>query len=467
VEYSIRGGEITVADQRGVAGYFRVSVARDDMKAPELYSDEITRYCGYRNLALKEIFSDIDYSGYNNSERRPALNELVCRRHEFSAVIVPKLSRFGRSLKHLTQLFETFDNDGIALVFLDLGMDTSTSQGRLLRNIMASFAEYESDVRADYTRANFRFVTQQGRPFGGLPPYGYLYDRKNRTYRPHPQQADVVRFIFRRYEEGVGQLRIARELTVREIPTAGGLRVWQPGRIGRLLDNPAYAALLRLDGKFVAAKWDPLVSPEQWQRVAERRKVTREKWSRKRAPKRLLAGLVYCEDCGRKAYYTARGGDLPGRYRCSRNDAIAVCVASGANAVRVEDYVTHAFLERARYYLLQGQGTSFIAQRQWDLADRDEKRMLLHAVIERVVIESISEGNGDPGRSGRGIRIEWKDKPATVERPPVNRHTKATGRAPALAREQLEEARAERAKLSERSRSYYREWAEHRRGLSG
>jgi len=32
---------------------------------------------------------------------------------------------------------------------------------------MASFAEYESDVRADYTRANFRFATQQGRPFGG------------------------------------------------------------------------------------------------------------------------------------------------------------------------------------------------------------------------------------------------------------------------------------------------------------
>lgn len=123
-----------MADQREVAGHFRVSVARDDMKAPELYCGEIERYCGYRNLVVKEIFSDIDYSGYKNSERRPGLNEMVRRRHEFSAVIVPKLSRFGRSLKHLTQLFDTFDRDDIALVFLDLGMDTSTSQGRLLRN---------------------------------------------------------------------------------------------------------------------------------------------------------------------------------------------------------------------------------------------------------------------------------------------------------------------------------------------
>jgi hypothetical protein len=276
-----------------------------------------------------------------------------------------------------------------------------------------------------------------------------------------------VGFIFRHFDEDASQLLIARELAAREIPTAGGLPLWQAGRIGRLLDSPAYAALLRLEGEFVAANWEPLVTFERWQRVAERRTVTPEKWSRPRAPKRLLAGLVYCEDCGRKGYYKARGGDLPGRYRCSRNDAIAVCVASGVNAVRVEDYVTHAFLERARYYLLKGQGTSFIAQRQWELADRDEKRMLLHAVIERVVIESISEGNGDPGRSGRGIRIEWKDKPATVEQPAVNRHTKARGRAPALAREQLEEARAARTRLSERSRSYYREWAEHRRGLSG
>jgi DNA invertase Pin-like site-specific DNA recombinase len=56
-------------------------------------------------------------------------------------VVVPKLSRFGRSLAHLIELFETFETDGIALVLLDVGIDTTTSQGRLLRHIMAAFAE--------------------------------------------------------------------------------------------------------------------------------------------------------------------------------------------------------------------------------------------------------------------------------------------------------------------------------------
>jgi DNA invertase Pin-like site-specific DNA recombinase len=78
-----------------VAGYYRVSQARDGMTAPELYEDEIRRYCAYKGLELGESFSDLDHSGYRNSEKRPALNELVGRRHEFSGVVVPKLSRFG------------------------------------------------------------------------------------------------------------------------------------------------------------------------------------------------------------------------------------------------------------------------------------------------------------------------------------------------------------------------------------
>lgn len=47
-------------------------------------------------LDLADVFADIDYSGYNNSDSRPALRELVHRRREFGAVIVPELSSFGR-----------------------------------------------------------------------------------------------------------------------------------------------------------------------------------------------------------------------------------------------------------------------------------------------------------------------------------------------------------------------------------
>jgi DNA invertase Pin-like site-specific DNA recombinase len=88
---------------------------------------------------------------------------MVAARRDYSAIVVPKLSRFGRSMKQLISLFDVFDTDGIPLVFLDMNLDTSTSQGRLLRHILAAFAEYESDVKGDYARNDLHEVTNEGR----------------------------------------------------------------------------------------------------------------------------------------------------------------------------------------------------------------------------------------------------------------------------------------------------------------
>lgn len=447
--------EVIVDATNAVAGYYRISQSRDGMSAPEIYEAEITRYCEYQSLNLEYIFSDIDYSGYKRSENRPALQELVSRRREFGAVVVPKLSRFGRSLKHLTELFDLFDRDGIALIFLDLKMDTSTSQGRLLRNIMSAFAEYESDVKSDYQSANLRHATLQGLPGGGPPPYGYR--RANKSYAIHPSQGGVVRFIFELYDGGMSQSEIARELTARGIPTAKGHERWVANKVGRLLDNPSYVALMPLDGKLVEGKWPPLVNPGTWNRVAVQRKATREKWSRPRAPKRLLAGLIYCGDCQRKAYYTARGRGGPGRYKCATG-ALMDCRAGGINAPKVERFVEEAFLQRAETMLMKGAAGEFVASRQWELSNDQERRMLLSAAIERVVILPRDPTQEHPGRKGRSIRIVWREKLTHVHPPPTNQHTVGTGRALVLARDQLSSAKEAREMRSARSRGYFEEW---------
>ena len=57
-----------------VAGYFRVSMARDDMKAPEIYEEEITRYCSYKGLTLAKLYSDIDQGRPRSFSLRCAAN---------------------------------------------------------------------------------------------------------------------------------------------------------------------------------------------------------------------------------------------------------------------------------------------------------------------------------------------------------------------------------------------------------
>jgi site-specific DNA recombinase len=119
------------------------------------------------------------------------------RRAEFSAVVVPKLARFGRSVD-LMRLFDLFDRDQITLIFLDMGIDTSTSQGRLLRHIMAAFAEYESDVKSDYIRAAYRQLQMAGRAWGGRPPFGYDRDQATKGYVINCGRASAVKEILSR-----------------------------------------------------------------------------------------------------------------------------------------------------------------------------------------------------------------------------------------------------------------------------
>lgn len=67
-------------DARPVAGYFRVSQARDDMKAPELYRRDIETFCTYRKLELTEVFSDIAYSAFRGARMlREEVNVSILR----------------------------------------------------------------------------------------------------------------------------------------------------------------------------------------------------------------------------------------------------------------------------------------------------------------------------------------------------------------------------------------------------
>lgn len=447
----------------GVAGYYRVSLARDDMRAPELYQGEIERYCSYKDLPLDHVFSDIDYSGYKKSEQRPALLELVRRRHEFSAVVIPKLSRFGRSMKHLSQLFDTFDSEGIALIFLDLGMDTSTSQGRLLRHIMAAFAEYESDVKADYTRANWRMAALEGRPPGGRAPMGYR--RENRSYVIVEEEAATVRSIFRQYTEGLSQRRIAGALNEAGLRTGGGAE-WRGSKVGLILDNPSYAALRLLDDELIPARWEPIVDPDLWKRLAKKRSAAPFQIPRQRGykkPHHLLAGLIVCGACGRPAFHRSRGPNRTGGYSCKNGDrdvrvGIDQCRNGGVVATVAERFVAEAFLERAAFHLMTGPQGAFSPTTLWESTGNDERRMLLTAAIERVVIVPRPEG-GDP-RARRDLSIEWRSLPAPVAPAPSTVYPNS---APERFR-QREAARPEKERLerSERARRYSREWNEHR-----
>lgn len=84
-------------------------------------------------------------------------------------LVVWKLDRLGRNVIDLINLAEQFRDEGIDLIVLTQAIDTRTPAGRLMFNIMASFAEWERDMTAERTKAGMAAAKKVGRVMGGLP----------------------------------------------------------------------------------------------------------------------------------------------------------------------------------------------------------------------------------------------------------------------------------------------------------
>ncbi len=103
------------------------------------------------NHEIFKIYKDIISGSSNN---RPSFNELLSdmRRYRFRAIVVTKLDRIGRSLKHLLSLFDEFNTKKVEFVSVTQNIDTTTSAGKLQLHIMGAFAEFERNIISERTR---------------------------------------------------------------------------------------------------------------------------------------------------------------------------------------------------------------------------------------------------------------------------------------------------------------------------
>src|SRR5271157_5549879 len=147
-----------------VALYARVSTLNN--QDPEMQLAELREYAGRRGWEIVEEFTDQGVSG--SKESRPALNRLMsdaCRRR-FDAVLVWKIDRFGRSLKHLVNALAELAALGVAFISLRDNLDLSTPSGRLMFQIIGAMAEFERALIQERVRAGIRNARVKGKRLG-------------------------------------------------------------------------------------------------------------------------------------------------------------------------------------------------------------------------------------------------------------------------------------------------------------
>lgn len=140
------------------AVYIRVSSKRQDTASQE---PDVKRYLAANGLEGAPVYRD-KFTG--RTMARPGFSKLLAaiRTGEVKSIIVWRLDRLGRTASGLAQLFAELNARKVNLVSLRDGLDLSTPAGRLMGHVLASVAEYETEVRAERVLAGLEAARERG-----------------------------------------------------------------------------------------------------------------------------------------------------------------------------------------------------------------------------------------------------------------------------------------------------------------
>ncbi len=297
--------------------------------------------------ALPERYDDGGFTGANTD--RPAFRRLLAdvAAGKVDVVATYKLDRLSRSLLDFTQLLDLFRRHDVAFVSVTQSFDTSTSMGRMVVSLLATFAQFERETIAERVRDKVHATRRRGMWTGGKVPLGY--DVVEKRLVVNREEAERVRAIFALYLDLGALLPTAYELNARGWTTkAGG--AWSNTSLHAFLTSPLYAGKIRAGAEVVPGQHEAIVDQATWDAVQTQltnRAARPRGW---RAPKRdgaLLAGLLKCA-CGSSMIRssTKKHGRRYHSYVCGRvlKHGAAACPGSRAPAGELEAFV----LERVR-----------------------------------------------------------------------------------------------------------------------
>src|SRR5215210_1288508 len=180
-------------------GYIRVSRVAgregDSFISPDVQLETIKRHAKGAGHQLADVLKDLDQPG--SRDDRPEFQRALAavERGEAEGIIVAKLDRFARSVAGASRALERLEAVGGTLVAVDLGLDTSTPGGRLMRSVLTALAEFELDrIRESWAHARDRAIAR-GVHISKIPPVGYVRGDDGRL-QLDPVAAPIIREVF-------------------------------------------------------------------------------------------------------------------------------------------------------------------------------------------------------------------------------------------------------------------------------
>jgi len=271
---------------------------------------------------VRDRYDDGGFSG--GTMERPGLQRLLAdvAAGKVQVIVLYKIDRLTRSLSDFSRIVDVLDKAGASFVSVTQSFNTTTSMGRLMLNVLLSFAQFEREVTGERIRDKIAASKKKGMWMGGPVPLGY--EVQDRKLVINEEEAATVRNIFERYVEiGAGQplLDELREQGIRtkqrvyKDGTVRGDVLFTRGSLFHLLKNRIYHGEIVHKGKANPGEHEAIIDDDLWERVQLRiaENTVDRKLRRNAKEASLLAGMIV-DGLGRKMSpsHTVRKGK---RYR--------------------------------------------------------------------------------------------------------------------------------------------------------
>jgi DNA invertase Pin-like site-specific DNA recombinase len=248
-------------------------------------------------IAVADDYEDGGYSGGNMD--RPALRRLMAdiEAGKVDIVVVYKIDRLSRSLADFARMVDVFDRHRVSFSAVTQQINSATSMGRLMLNVLLSFAQFEREVTGERIRDKIAASKAKGMWMGGPLPLGYDVD--NRLLVINEAEAALVRRIFDDFVTMRSATLMVKAYSVEGLVTKGG-KPFTKQTIYKMLHNRMYLGEIVHKGQGFPGQHQAIVTRGQWDAVhsliatdaTERRRNTS---GRLREPV-LLRGLLFTPD---------------------------------------------------------------------------------------------------------------------------------------------------------------------------
>ena len=303
--------------KKRVAAYARVSSGKDAML--HSLSAQVSYYSDYiqnNGWEYAGVYADEAITG--TKDKRDGFQKLLaeCRNGNVDMVITKSISRFARNTVTLLTTVRELKELGVDVYFEEQNIHTASADGELMLTILASYAQEESLSVSENMKWRIKKNFEDGKPWSGFV-LGYRCE--NGQYVVVPEEAEVVRRIYREYLEGLGATAIMKGLNDDGIRTRTG-KPWRIGGVLKVLKNYNYTGNLLLQKTYsenhltkrkmincgeqpqyhAEGAHEAIIDLETWEAVQDEIARRAEQYApTKKASSYPFTGLIVCGTCGK------------------------------------------------------------------------------------------------------------------------------------------------------------------------